>query len=55
MQKAEIQEEREARNATKEKLMAMKAEVDGFKELIKQFMAPQEGTSKWVCTIILFI
>ena len=46
MQKAEIQEEREVRNVTKEELMATKAEVDDLKELIKQFMASQEGTSK---------
>ena len=46
MQKAEIQEDKEARNATKEEIMATKAEVDDLKELIKQSMASQGGTSK---------
>ncbi|TYK22875.1 CACTA en-spm transposon protein [Cucumis melo var. makuwa] len=53
MKKSNIQEEREVRNATKEKLMtkkeelmATKTEVDNLKELMKQFMASQEGTSK---------
>ena len=46
MQKVEIQEEREARNASKEELMTIKAKVVGLKELIKQFMASQGGTSK---------
>ena len=39
MQKAEIQEEREAKNTTKKMLLATKAEVDDLKGLIKQFMA----------------
>lgn len=43
MQKADFQEEREA---TKAELMAMKAEVNGLKELMKQFMESQAGTSK---------
>ena len=44
-QKAEIQQEREGRNATRAGLMETKAEIDVLKAMMKQFMDSQGGPS----------